>query len=49
MTFIELQTAIRDAQSERRNAINSQFDFLNALIALEETVGTGVANNGQGG
>jgi outer membrane protein len=49
MTFTELQIAIRDAQSERRNAINSQFDFLNALIALEETVGTGFAGNGQGG
>jgi outer membrane protein len=49
MTFIALQTAIRDAQTERRNAINSRFDFLNALIALEETVGTGVANNQRGG
>jgi len=49
MTFIELQTAIRDAQTERRNAINAQFDFLNAMIAIEETVGTGVASTGQGG
>jgi outer membrane protein len=49
MTFTALQTAIRDAQLERRNAINSQFDFLNALIALEETVGTGIATSQRGG
>lgn len=48
MTFTELQTAIRDAQLERRNVINAQFNFLNALIALEETVGTGVARSDQG-
>jgi len=49
ITFDQLQTRIDAALQERRNVVNAQYDFLNALINLEQTVGTGVSSSGQGG
>jgi outer membrane protein TolC len=48
VTFDELRTAINDALAERRGVINAHFDFLNALVNLEETIG-GAVTEGAGG
>jgi outer membrane protein len=48
VTFNELRIAIQDALAERRSVINAHFNFLDALVNLEETVGGGVVGSVQG-